>query len=196
VKRLAAALALMLAVAACGQRVPGSKSAAVEGPDQGSFNWDTPEPDGLFMTVTDLSSIESSLPFSPIEPRLDGFLHIDATDPSKVDMDGRLLLFFYEDPTYGRVIVKEQLNRISLSTLEGLLVYNNDEASPVTFSLVNLNDGTEALVKVQKAPSVDGLAPNSVEFIESSVDVTIFGPDKTFSSDAAVKVANLVTPVK
>ena len=199
-KRVVTAMVIMLALAACGstprdESTQGDESTATGGTGR-PFNWDVPQPEGAYIDVSDVSSIESSLAFTPLEPRLGGLLHINATDPAHNLPDGMLLFFFYQDPTYGRIVVKEQLNRTTQSALEGMLVYNDEPTSDGVFALVKLGDGTEALVVTQKTASKDGLAPNAVEFLVGSADVTVFGPDGTFTSDLAVPVANLVLPAK
>jgi hypothetical protein len=194
VKKVVGALVLILALAACSgvSRSEGPRGrAAAEGP---SFNWEAPEPAGLYIDVTDLSSVDSSLPFTPVEPRLSGLLHAYVTDPAKVEANGMLLLVFYQDSTYGRIVVVEELNQLRQSDLENLLEYNSEPSSEAVFSLVKLDDGTEALVETVKTPSKDGLGTNSVELIAGNADITIFGPDGTFTSDLAIPVANLVLP--
>ena len=144
------------------------------------------------MSVTDLSSFSSSLKFTPVEPGLKGLLHTYVTDPNKIQPEGILVYFFYEDPSYGRIVVMEMLNAIDQSAFEGLLVYNDEPTSKVVFSIVALHDGTEALVEILKTPSEDGLSPNSVRFLAGDADITIYGPDGTFTEDKAIPVANLV----
>jgi hypothetical protein len=195
-RRLLWPIAIVITLSACAGLPPKVETLPSATGREGSFDWDSPRPDGLYVSVSDLSSIASSLSFTPLEPRLSGLLHLDATDPDKMDPDGMLLFFFYDDPKYGRVVVKEQLNRTSQSAFEGLLQYNDDPASPVVFSIVSLDDGTQALWEVQKAPSQDGLAPNSIEFLRGDADITILGPDGTLTAEFALEVANLVLPAK
>jgi hypothetical protein len=144
--------------------------------------------------VTDVSKYAADLSFVPIEPQLGGLINTYLTDPSKVPKDGMLIEYYYQDPTYGLLVVKEILQTIQQSDLEARLSYNSDENFSATFALVSLKDGTEAVLETQKTPSADGLAPNSIEFFEGGADVTIFGPDGTFTSDAATQVANLLVP--
>jgi hypothetical protein len=67
VKKVVMALVLILALTAC-----GGASGRTEGPKQpaegGSFNWDAPNGTGLYLDVSDLSSVDSSLPFTAVEP--------------------------------------------------------------------------------------------------------------------------------
>jgi hypothetical protein len=104
------------------------------------------------------------------------------TNPAKTDPEGMLLFFFYQDRTYGRIVVKEQANQLKQSDLENLLDNNSQPTSEAVFSLVKLDGGTEALVETLKTPSKD-VAANSVELIAGDADITIFGPDGTFTSD-------------
>jgi hypothetical protein len=194
VKRVVMALVLILALTACSCATGGTEGPNPERAPGGSFNWDAPQAVGLYLEVSDLSSITSSLPFTPIEPRLGGLLHTYVTDPAKVEPNGMLVLFFYEDPTYGRIVVTEELNQLQQSDLENLLEYNSEPSSTVAFSLVKLDDGIEALVETVKTPSEDGLKPNSVQFIQANAFISVFGPDGTFTPHLAVTVANLVVP--
>jgi len=193
-KRVVTALALMVALAACASNSRKSESPSREAAPGGPFDWDAPKPEGLYLDVADLSSISSSLPFTPIEPQLKGLLHIDMTDPNKIQREGMLLLFFFQDPDYGRIVVTEQLTSIDQEALESILQYNTEPTSEAVFSLVKLDDGTQALVSIRKIPSEDGLAPNGVEFLVGDADITIYGPDGSFTLAQAIPVANLVLP--
>jgi hypothetical protein len=195
VKRQLTVLALLLTVAACGSqaRPPREAPPQERGPG-GPFDWDAPKPYGLYLEVGDLSRVASSMPFTPIRPRLGGLLHIFVSDPTKVEEDGILLFFFYDDPAHGRVVVKEQLNKISQTALEGMLVLNSEPSSEARFAMVELVDGTAALLETLRTPSTNSAAPNSVEFIAGDVDVTLYGPDGSFSAQVATSAANLVLP--
>jgi len=130
-----------------------------------------------------MNAAANDLSFTPAYPGGVGApSKIEVSDPSGLEPNQRALGLVYQDPSYGRFWVIEEVSETTESWLKGLASCDHSSGCEGSWSLVTLKDGTTA---VDFAGSTNG-----VLWLYNGVRYDVFGPPATFSTDDALAVAN------
>ncbi len=176
---------------------PGSQQSAGTEPE-GGIDWNNPFPDSVAVST---AQAISDVSFTPLVPANVGTpTRVLVSNPANTPRADREVAFVYNSPTDGQFVVFENvIPSLTQADLEARVQLNNPSPAPgetvstsAVFSVVTIRGGTRAVLEVVSPPSSDGMGPNSIEWLNSGVNITIMGPDGTFTPQVATAIANAV----
>jgi hypothetical protein len=192
-----AALTCLVAIPACADSsstdgCDGTK-VEVEGVHPGGSYWSNPL--GRGARVVSVSRAAASLRFEPQPPHKLGVPERTLVSASSVPRAKRKIVWVYRGDRF-RFFVSERLVHYSQARLKhqaAACVVEEDHQRRPGYSMINLDDGTPALLIAQSiVMSVTFLRADETEAGTRTVEVQIRMPGRTANSDAAVAIANAI----
>lgn len=186
--------AVAVAAVAVGVSVAWSSSGLWTAEPSESSRVDHVDFDKAFVDARELGSVQEAqgaVAFKPVAPPAIGkplsvFVNADETDRAQ-----QALALIFQHPKFGRFMLVELPNVGSPADLAAV-VANCTPATPCVseWSLVRLNDGAEAALKVG-SPAVP-FETTGVIWMRGNVAFQLLGPATSFTPETALAIANIV----
>ena len=163
----------------------GAAGAIVPSAPPVQVNWAGPLPDEI--QAATVSAADTDLAFPLKMPTAIGSSpSIFVSNPVDYPQEVREAALVFSTSSFGSFDILERVSDQTQSELESLTEHNSDGGS-TKFTLVTLDDGTEAVLET-------GNTATSVEWLDGPAEIVVVGPAATFTPDQAMAVANATTP--
>lgn len=140
--------------------------------------------------VADLKEAAPYLAFMPIVPRGLGPAAKFFVGGNKPDMSTKSLIWWYDQPPYGKFLVNESITEATQAFIDSL---NNNPTGCSLESVVTLRNGTRAALSLPNPAAHGGgrgTGGASIMWLDHGLLITANGYSDTFTKDRAIELAN------
>ena len=138
--------------------------------------------------VADLNDAAPYLAFTPVVPRALGPAAKFFIGGSKPDMSARSLIWWYDEPPYGKFLVNESITEATQAWIASL---NNNPTGCSLESVVTLRSGSRAALSLPNpAAHGSGTGTTSITWLDHGLLISAVGFSESFTKDRAMELAN------